>query len=323
MHTRTRIEDPALVATSSHHRGRRSLQAIVSIIAATAFLASAATVGAHGGGLGDFGRGFGGGLDEGDPGFGRRVGGQITITAIDGNDLTLRTADGWTRTITVTSATTITEAGQAIAVGDLDVGDTVRFSQIARSDGTTTIDAIVVVVPTVGGTVTEVSSGSFKLTARDGTSWTITTTSATAYRLGVADATKSGTAADLKVGSSVIAQGTSATDGTMTAVTVRIRLPRVGGQVTAKTADTITIQRGDGTSTTVHVSGSTSYRVAGTTVATLADVTVGMSLVAEGTQRSDGAIDAAAVVAGAWMHGGRRGMWPTTPDADPSGTTNG
>jgi hypothetical protein len=138
----------------------------VVLLTTTAFLAGAAVAAAHDGGMGGLGRGMGG-YGDGSPGFDRGFGYQITVTAINGNDLALKTADGWTRTITVTSATTITKAGQTIGVGDLDVGDTIRFSQTANAEGTYTIDAIVVVVPTVPGTVTELGSGS--RCSRDGT----------------------------------------------------------------------------------------------------------------------------------------------------------
>lgn len=323
MTTAANTEGSTPTARSGRSRWHRSLRIAIVVVATTAFLASAALATAHDGGMGGFGRSMMGGPGDGDgSGFGRGYG-AITVTAINGNDLTLKTADSWTRTITVTSATTITEAGQTIKVGDLQVGDAVRFSQTANADGTFTIDAIVVVTPSVGGTVTEVGSGNFKLTARDGTAWTITTNSSTAYKVGFSDTATAGSASDLKVGTAVVVQGTSATANTMTAVTVRIQLPRVGGTVSAKTADTITIQRGDGTSTALHVSGSTTYQVAGATNATLADVTVGMSLIAEGTQRADGSIDATTIVAGARMRGGRGGMWQTTPDATSSGTTEG
>jgi hypothetical protein len=125
----------------------------------------------------------------------------------------------------------------------------------------------------------------------------------------------------------VVVQGTSAANNAMTAVTVRIQLPRVGGQVTAKSADTITIARRDGSTTTIHVSSSTTYEVAGQTSANLTDVTVGMILVAEGSQRADGSIDATTVVAGTVM-GGHGWFGPDTapnpaPSTSPSGTTEG
>ena len=322
MDIETPTEAPTAIGRPSRPRGRRSLRAAVVVIATTAFLASAALVSAHDGGMGGLGRGMGG-LGDGGSGFGRGGGGQITVTAINGNDLALKTTDGWTRTITVTSATTITEAGQTVAVSDLDVGDTIRFSQTANSDGTYTIDAIVVIVPTVSGTVTEVGSGSFKLTARDGTTWTITTNASTAYKLGFSDTAPAGSTSDLKVGSIVVVQGTSAANDAMTAVTVRIQLPRAGGQVTAKTADTITVTRRDGTTSVIHVSSSTTYQVVDKTSATLADITVGMTVMAEGTQRTDGSIDATTVVGG-MVRGGHGWFGPdAAPGASPSGTTEG
>lgn len=309
----------AMFAGASHAAQRRTIRLVSVVLATTAFLASAALTTAHDGG-------FGGSGGFGRSGFGRGGGGggQITVTAINGNDLSLETTDGWTRTITVSSSTTITEAGQTITVGDLDVGDTIRFSQTASSTGTYTIDAIVVVVPTVGGTVTEVGSGSFKLTARDGTARTITTSGSTAYTLGFSSSAKAGSAADLKVGAGVVVQGTSATNNAMTAVTVRIQLPRVGGQVTAKSSDTITVARRDGSTATIHVSSSTTYQVVDKTSASLADITVGMTVMAEGTQRADGSIDASTVVAGTVKAGGRGWFGPfAAPSASPSGTTEG
>ena len=75
---------------------------------------------------GDHGlRGFGGfGFGRGGFGFGG-----ITITAISGSNLSLETEDGWTRTIAVTSDTTITRAGTTIAFDDLKVGDQIVFRQ--------------------------------------------------------------------------------------------------------------------------------------------------------------------------------------------------
>lgn len=316
MQTGTPFQAPIAVTLASRPRGRRSYRVAVVLLVTTAFLASTAVAGAHDRGMGGHGRGIGGDGDGG-RGFGRGIDHQITVTAINGNDLALKTTDGWTRTITVASATTITEAGRTIAVGDLDVGDTIRFSQTPNADGTYTIDAIVIVVPTVGGTVTELGSGSFKLTARDGTAWTITTSSTTAYELGFSDTAPAGSASDLQVGGRVVVQGTSAANNAMTAVTVRIQVPRAGGQVTAKTADSITVTRRDGSTTVIHVSSSTTYRVVDETSATLADITVGMIIMAEGTQRSDGSIDATTIVGGIGRGGHGRFGREAAPGATP------
>ncbi len=86
---------------------------------------------------------------------------------------------------------------------------------------------------------------------------------------------------------------------------VRVVLPVVGGQVTAVGSDSITVDQKGGDSATIHVSDGTTYDVNGNSSAKLSDVTVGSFVVAEGTQRSDGSLDASAVHAG--MRGGRDG----------------
>jgi hypothetical protein len=152
-------------------------------------------------------------------GFGGFGLGQITITGIDGSNVSLKTDDGWTRTIAVTSDTKITKAGKTITVDGLAVGDHVRIAEDRASDGTYTVTAIIVV------------------------------------------------------------------------------LPSVAGQVSAIDGDTITVTQPGGTKTTVHVNGSTTYQVDGK-AGTLPDIKVGAFIVAEGAQRADGSLDAAAVRAG-------------------------
>ena len=102
-----------------------------------------------------FGPGFGGLGSFGGRGFGIGFGG-VTITAINGSNLSLKTDDGWTRTITVTSDTTITRAGTTIAVSDLKVGDEIALPQDRQDDGTYTVTEIRVVLPSVAGQVTAV-----------------------------------------------------------------------------------------------------------------------------------------------------------------------
>ena len=58
-----------------------------------------------------------------------RFGGAITITKIDGSNVSLKTADGWTRTIAVTDTTQIRIGSQAGKLSDLNVGDTSTWSR--------------------------------------------------------------------------------------------------------------------------------------------------------------------------------------------------
>ena len=176
------------------------------------------------GGCGSGHRGAPGDRDFG--GFGRGFG-AITINSIDGSNLALKTQDGWSRTIAITSATAITKAGATIAIGDLAVGDEIRFGQ------------------------------------------------------------------------------TKATDGSFTITEIAVVMPSLGGEVTARTSDSITVTRRDGTTATIHVSGSTTYTVDGVAGKTLGDIAVGDHVRAEGTSNSDGSLDASAVRSGFGGHDGR------------------
>jgi hypothetical protein len=153
----------------------------------------------------------------GGPGLGRHGFHEITITAISGSSISLKTADGWTRTITVDSATTFSKAGETIALGDLKVGDQVGFKQTLEDDGSYTIDAVAVILPHVGGEVTAIRSSTITVTQRDGTSATIKVTSDTTYLVG--DDT-SAALSDIAVGDFVVAEGTKNSDGSLTAARV-------------------------------------------------------------------------------------------------------
>ena len=170
---------------------------------------------AFAGGLGAFG--FGGRLG----GFGATVGGfgigGATITGIDGSNLALKTADGWTRTITPTSSTKITRAGQTISLSALKVGDTIGFSEKKQADGTYSIESIQVILPTVAGQISAISGNTITVKGFGGVTSTIHVDSSTAYRIaGDAKATLS----DLKVGMAIGAEGTKNADGSLHALSI-------------------------------------------------------------------------------------------------------
>jgi hypothetical protein len=254
---------------------------------------------------------FGGpGKSFGGPGArGGRAFGQISVTAVNGSNISLRTDDGWTRTITVTGSTTVTKGGQAATLSTVAVGDIIVFGETRNADGSYTITRIDIVVPRVAGTVSAIGADSITIKGRDGTSTTIRTSASTTYHVG----TGNGTRSDIKVGSAIVASGAKASDGSLDASSITVLQPRVAGTVTAKTTDTITVSRGDGTSQTIHVSSGTTYNVTGTTGGSLADVTVGMRVIVEGNARSDGSIDASAIVAGPFRGSGghdKNGLGP-------------
>jgi hypothetical protein len=255
-------------------------------------------------GRGRFGRGDVGGFAFRD----------ITIASISGSDVTLVTADGWRRTITVSSAMNLTKGDQKIALGDLKVGDHVRFRQTRDANGTFTVTDLAVVVPTIRGTVSAVTSSGFKVTTRDGSVWTVSVNGSTKYSFGQGD----GSLADVKDGTVVGVSGETTGDNAMTALGVRVAADHAVGTVTAKTADSITIKRRDGSSVTIHVSTDTTFRVAGKNDAKIADVAVDMAIGVSGRARADGSIDADAIVAGN-LRGFRGGNNEKLPKLDVPG----
>jgi hypothetical protein len=260
------------------------------------------------GGLGAFGGIFGG------PSVGGKLGGNsagigrsITIAKIDGSNVSLKTDDGWTRTIAVTDTTEIRIGSQVGKLSDLNVGDEVSLREKKNADGTYTITLIVVRVPTIAGTVTDVSSSGFTVKLRDGSSKTVTVSGSTSFLVGTAKSSK----ADLSVGARVQVEGT---DGTPFAATVVHIVPDVRiGKVTATTSTTITIEVRGGKTTTIHVDAATTYKILRTTTAKLSDVTVGMYVSAQGLSRADGSLDATSVTAGTL----RGPKLPVKPDASP------
>jgi len=257
----------------------------------------------HGFGSG-FGFGFGFGFGQGKGDLGRNDGGDsagrggVKITAIAGDQVSLTTDDGWTRTITVTAATAITKGGATITVKDLAVGDEIGFHQTKNSDGTYTVTAITVRTPTTGGEVTGVTSSAIAVTGRDGTKTTIEVTGSTAYLVGKA----AGTKADVVIGSRVLADGTLS-GATFTATRIVIVPSVTGGEVTAKTSSTITVKGRDGKTATIHVDSKTTFRVRGKVAATLADIAVGDIVIATGTNRADGSLNASQVGGGSFKWG--------------------
>jgi len=151
----------------------------------------------------------------------------VTISAINGSDISLKTADGWTRTISVESTTTITKGGATITVGDLKVGDEIRFAQKKAADGSYDVTAIVVVLPTVVGQVTSIDGDTIKVTQPGGTTATIHVDGQTTYRIDGA----AGSLAGVKVGSFVIAEGSQRPDGSLDAAAIRSGLrPELRGR---------------------------------------------------------------------------------------------
>jgi hypothetical protein len=269
------------------------------------------------GGLGGWFRGpagFGGMIRGGDLGGRLGFGRSITITKIDGSNVSLKTDDGWTRTIAVTATTQIRIGSQPGTLADLKVGDVVGLNETKNADGTYAITLIVVRVPQVAGIVTDITASGFTLKLRDGSSRTVTTSGATSYLIGSVKTSK----AALSVGARVQVEGADSSGTSFAATVVHIVPDLRAGKVTATTATTITIAARDGTAVTIHVDASTMYKVQGVTTGKLSDVTVGIYITAQGISRADGSLDATSVFAGS-LRGPK--LIPVKPDASASPST--
>ncbi len=178
----------------------------------------------------------------------------------------------------------------------------------------------------IGGrdiTIASINGTDVKLQTEDGWSRTISITDSTVI-------TKGGStiaASDLKQGDQVRFSQQRNADGTYTVTNIVVVLPSVAGQVSAIDGNTLTITLPGGTTSVVHVDANTTYKVDGAAGAKT-DITVGSFIMAEGTQRSDGSLDAADVATGTF-HGHGGPGWdgkpgfpdsPADPDATPAPT---
>jgi len=174
----------------------------------------------------------------------------------------------------------------AVALGALGVGATVASAATTTSTAHANTGARDSAAPTLGhglgcargpgGVVTALTSTSLTVTDPSGTAATFTITSSTTVTKDRAAAA----IADLAVGDQVHVMPSAA--GSMNAARIDIVQPSVMGKVTAISGATITIAGPNSTSATVIVSSATTYTKDGAS-ATLADVTVGSSIFAEGS----------------------------------------
>jgi hypothetical protein len=244
--------------------------------------------------------------------------GPMTITAINGTQLTVRAVGGQTRTIDVSGAT-ITRAGQTITVSDLRVGDQITARQSRQSDGSYKVTAITVLLRTVSGTVESVGPSSATISGSGRSKQTITLTDSTTYAQAGAKVSKNA----LVAGARIVAQGSVDSSGSFTAGSVTIAPSVVTGTVAGKTSSAITVTTAAGKTVAVNVSSSTRYVVRGVRSATLADVAVGDRITAQGTLGPDGSLTATIVQV---LATGQRGpsssggsTIPRVPGASPSG----
>jgi hypothetical protein len=197
----------------------------------------------------------------------------------------------------VSATTTYTEGGSPATLSDIVVGSVIAAVGTIGTN-LTTLDATAVTIKnsghaeTVHGLVTAVSTSSFTLQRSNGVTTNFTVTPSTTFSEGSTVLTFAslvmGDDADVSVNSV----------NPTTAVSVDILLATLSGHVTAVTSSTITITAGKGFSRTINVTAATTYTKGGQP-ATLADVTVGSYITAQGTVDADlTTLDASSVTIG-------------------------
>jgi preprotein translocase subunit YajC len=188
------------------------------------------------------------------------------------------------------------------------------------------------------GTVKSVGDGTFTITSQDGTTVTVDVGSSTTYQ---DPGVTSPTIANVTVGEHVAVFGTD-TSNTVTATSVAIGNPPNGGMggkggpqggpsgsppaamgtVESVGDGTFTITSPDGTTVTVDVGSSTTYRDPGVTSPGIANVTVGEHVAVFGTDTST-TVTATSVAIGNPPNGGMGGPGPRgsrgTPPAGSAG----
>lgn len=177
---------------------------------------------------------------QGGPGAGGPAGIGGTISAISGNTITLTHGNAVTVTVTVNSNTTYHEADKTISLSDLKTGENVNVHEVKNSDGTTAVDAVDVVLPHAGGTISAINGNTLTLTGPNNTTVTVNLSGSTTY----SDLGKTISQSDLKSGERVDVAGTKNSDGSINAEVVNIMHDRTGGTVTAINGNSITIQLG-------------------------------------------------------------------------------
>ncbi len=160
----------------------------------------------------------------------RRHAAAETVTAVSPSSITVRGSGGVLRSFLITSATQFREGRTTGSESLVTVGERVRVNLLAGSSQPTA-KAVIVLPAQVIGTVTAVNTSGFTITAVNGTSESILTSSSTTYREKKATVAASA----LHVGDRVRALGRTSSNGSMTATAVSIlpnsarKHPKYGG----------------------------------------------------------------------------------------------
>lgn len=138
-----------------------------------------------------------------------------TVSAVNGNQITVAAKNKSVYTVDTTAAKIFKNRNTLIAITDIKVGDTVMAQGTVSGTAvtaTTVFDGKPVVgkkgrgaFPGVMGTVSNTAAGTFSVTAKDGTVYTVTTTSGTKIMKGSSTATAG--ISDIVNGDTVMVRG--------------------------------------------------------------------------------------------------------------------
>ena len=275
---------------------------------------------------------WGRGGRRGHAGFGR----VLAVTGVSENTITAKRRGDQTVTVQVSDTTTYTEAGASASLAAIHPGSLIAVRGSRANTSATTINATrVAILPSrVAGVVTNVTGNTITLTGFNGASHTVSVTGQTRYQKVGASAALS----DVTSGTAIVAAGTLDSNGTLTGVRVLIRVPRIGGEVTAVNGSvngsSYTVTARFGTTYTVNATSSTTYVNRDGTATSASAVQVGTYIVAQGTLSADGkTLTAQRIVVapagtgrgfGFHRHGfgsGGPGFWPGHAGAGSAGPT--
>ena len=139
-------------------------------------------------------------------------------------------------------------------------------------------------------TIARIAGSTLELKTDDGWTRTISVTADTKIAKGGVAATL----ADLKVGDRVALRQKRNADGTYAIVALTVPVPVLAGTVTAVDADSLTLKSRDGSTRTIDLTGSTTFKLGGAE-GKKSDIKVGSIVVVTGSQGSGDAFTASTV----------------------------
>ncbi|MGC9154479.1 MAG: DUF5666 domain-containing protein [Ferrimicrobium sp.] len=209
------------------------------------------------------------------------------VIAVTSSTLTVQTRGGVTRSLQLSTSTRYLQGTATVSSGVIRVG---TFVRVKTHQSSATV--VRILEARTAGVVTSISGGSITITNDHGLTRTLVTSSATAYR----EAGSVVTPTALRVGELITALGTPQSNGAeLDATAIVIALGHFRGTITGINGSVVTLGLAGGTTATVTLSGSTTYRQAGATVSESA-LTVGQRVVAVGTITGTNAMTAEKVV---------------------------